>query len=65
MNMAQKRLALRRLREMQADPCDRAHGKTTGYQYGCRCKRCRAAMSEYNRRWRIWKKAARETMMKD
>ena len=36
----------KRLREMQENPCDRAHGTPTGYKYGCRCFHCRLAESE-------------------
>lgn len=36
----------KRLREMQENPYDRAHGTPTGYKYGCRCFHCRLAESE-------------------
>lgn len=37
----------KRLREMQENPYDRAHGTPTGYAYGCRCYKCAFAESEY------------------
>lgn len=56
--------AAKRLREMMADPYDRAHGTSTGYDYGCRCKWCAAAKSEEGRRrWaRMSKKRKRAVM---
>ena len=36
----------KRLREMQENPYDRAHGTPTGYKYGCRCFHCKVAESE-------------------
>lgn len=35
----------RRLAAMSEDPGDALHGTVTGYGYGCRCERCRAAKS--------------------
>lgn len=36
---------MRRLAKMSEDPSDALHGTATGYNYGCRCDRCRAAKS--------------------
>ena len=33
----------KRRAEVLSDPNDRAHGTTTGYDYGCRCERCSEA----------------------
>ncbi len=41
---------VRRLAEMRADPGHPLHGTTTGYNYGCRCERCRKARRDYHRR---------------
>lgn len=30
-----------------------AHGTHSGYVYGCRCARCKAAKSAYNKRYRM------------
>ena len=38
----------RRLAELRADPGHPMHGTMTGYRYGCRCERCRAARHEYH-----------------
>lgn len=35
------------LAEMEADPGHPKHGTLTGYGYGCRCDRCRAAKREW------------------
>lgn len=37
------RCAMRALARMRADPDDPHHGTPTGYNYGCRCERCREA----------------------
>ena len=34
---------------MRGDPTHPAHGTLTGYVYGCRCERCRAANAGYHR----------------
>lgn len=44
--LAYAKCAEKRLREMQENPHDRAHGTPTGYKYGCRCFKCRKAMSD-------------------
>lgn len=36
----------RRLAALRADPAHPMHGTATGYFYGCRCERCRAARHE-------------------
>ena len=36
------------LAELGADPGHPMHGTMTGYRYGCRCERCRAARHEYH-----------------
>ena len=49
-----KKSAKKRLREMLENTTDKSHGTITGYSYGCRCKKCRAA--EYERKKRIGEK---------
>ena len=44
--------AQKRLKEMQANKDDRAHGTTTGYLYGCKCDRCSQAAKEYRKKIR-------------
>lgn len=36
--------------QMQQDPNDPRHGTRTGYTYGCRCDKCKAASHEYSHR---------------
>lgn len=43
----------RALIAMRADPGDARHGTKTGYDYGCRCDRCRAATAEVTRAHQI------------
>lgn len=51
----------RRLAKMRDDPADPFHGTPTGYNYGCRCARCRAAKRGAVYRWRF-KRKVREIM---
>ena len=52
------RLKCRRkaLEQLLADPGDRRHGTVTGYRYGCRCDRCRAARVADQRSYRARKR---------
>lgn len=47
----------RRLARMKEDPTDELHGTPTGYNYGCRCDRCREAKAASVRRYRLRKRA--------
>nr|DAL99457.1 MAG TPA: hypothetical protein [Caudoviricetes sp.] len=47
----------RRLARMADDPDDELHGTPTGYNYGCRCDRCREAKAASVRRYRLRKRA--------
>ncbi|WP_155772111.1 hypothetical protein [Mycobacterium asiaticum] len=49
-NEARKHRAERRKRELDDNPDDPRHGTVTGYQYGCKCDRCKAANAEQSRR---------------
>lgn len=40
----------RYLREMRMNSDDERHGTSRGYFYGCRCRRCKKAGSEYQKR---------------
>lgn len=51
----------RRLAKMRDDPTDPLHGTETGYNYGCRCARCKAAKYAKIKRYRF-KRKVRETM---
>lgn len=42
---------------MADDPDDELHGTPTGYNYGCRCDRCREAKTASTRRYRLRKRA--------
>ena len=42
------RCRVRKLRGLEGDPTSPMHGTMTGYRYGCRCERCRAARHEYH-----------------
>lgn len=47
-----KRAASVALSLMRDNPRDPRHGTVKGYNYGCRCRACTAAKSEYMRRRR-------------
>ena len=51
----------RRLAKMRDDPTDPLHGTETGYNYGCRCERCRVAKYAKIKRYRF-KMKVREMM---
>lgn len=44
------------LEKMKADESDKRHGTSTGYDYGCRCDRCRKAHAEHMAKYRARKK---------
>lgn len=53
-----KRSACAALAVMRDDPCDPRHGTAKGYNYGCRCERCRAAKHErYETRYEAARRA--------
>ena len=51
----------RRLAKMRDYPTDPFHGTPTGYNYGCRCERCRTAKYAHIKRYRF-KMKVREIM---
>lgn len=61
MREAQRRTWKKALAEMRADPEDRRHGTRTGYNYGCRCDGCRAAVREASKERRRREKEREES----
>lgn len=53
------------LEDMVADPSDRRHGTATGYRYGCRCEKCRAAAREARRKGALRQRERREEVLAD
>lgn len=48
----QRKRQSEKLVRLLADPEDRKHGTTTGYSYGCRCERCKAAGARYRQEYK-------------
>lgn len=55
----------KRRAEVLSNPDDRAHGTKTGYDYGCRCDRCREALHKVRAAQYQSMKAARERRLQE
>lgn len=55
----------KRRAEVLSNPDDRAHGTKTGYDYGCRCDRCREALHKVRAAQYQRMKAARERRLQE
>lgn len=63
--LTNRRGAEKHLEDMIADPNDRRHGTVTGYKYGCRCERCRAASREARNKGAAMERERRKGVLAD